>query len=147
MRNDDRPPDGNCAFCGIVADPSRARVVYEDDHTVAFFPLAPATRGHTLVVPRTHAADLWEMADAEVQHLMRTVLAVGRALRVVLEPAGMNVIHSAGQVASQTVFHAHVHLVPRLPGDAMGEIWPPREPPRNETDLDELAQRIRSRVR
>ncbi|KOX47057.1 HIT family hydrolase [Streptomyces sp. NRRL F-7442] len=136
-----------CTFCDIVANPTRARVVHEDDHTVAFFPLTPATWGHTLVVPRAHAADLWEMADVEVQHLMRTVLAVGRTLRGVLEPPGMNVIHSAGQAASQTVFHAHVHLVPRMPGDAMGEIWPPREPPRDETELDELAQRIRSRGR
>ncbi|MGN9756742.1 HIT family protein [Streptomyces sp. SD31] len=115
-----------CAFCEIVAGTGRARVVYEDAHTLAFFPLAPATLGHTLVVPRAHTADLWAMDEAEVQRLFHTVTVVGRALRAVLEPDGMNVINSAGAVASQSVFHTHVHLVPRRPGDAMGPIWPPK---------------------
>ncbi|MEU6577196.1 HIT family protein [Streptomyces sp. NPDC046805] len=134
-----------CAFCDIVADFSRARVVHEDDQTVAFFPLTPATWGHTLVIPRAHAADLWEMDATEVQYLMRAVLEVGRTLRAVLEPAGMNVIHSVGRAASQTVFHAHVHLVPREAGDAVGDIWPPRELPQDEAALDGLARRIRAR--
>ncbi|WP_409470371.1 HIT family protein [Streptomyces sp. HC307] len=136
-----------CAFCNIVAHHGRARVVHEDAHTVAFFPLTPATWGHTLVVPRTHAADLWDMEDAEVQRLMCSLLAVGRTLRVVLDPAGMNIIHSAGRAASQTVFHAHVHLVPRWDGDAVGNIWPPREPARDEAALDELARQIRAKGR
>jgi histidine triad (HIT) family protein len=134
-----------CAFCGIVADPGRARVVHEDGHAIAFFPLTPATFGHTMVVPRTHAAELWEMDDTEVERLMRTVMAVGRRLRAVLEPDGMNVINSAGRAASQTVPHVHVHLVPRRHGDAMGDIWPPREEPRDEAALDALARRIRGR--
>ncbi|MBT2675815.1 HIT family protein, partial [Streptomyces sp. ISL-14] len=66
------------------------------------------------------------MDEAEVQRLFHTVTVVGRALRAVLEPDGMNVINSAGAVASQSVFHTHVHLVPRRPGDAMGPIWPPK---------------------
>jgi histidine triad (HIT) family protein len=132
-----------CAFCDIVANPSRARVICEDAHTMAFFPRAPATRGHTLVVPRTHVADLWAMDDTGAQLLMRTVLTVGRALRAVLEPAGMNVINSAGATASQTVFHTHVHLVPRWPGDAMGAIWPPRGAGfRDDAELDRLARRL-----
>ncbi|MGW1958578.1 HIT family protein [Streptomyces sp. NPDC001920] len=115
-----------CPFCEIVAGTGRARVVHEDAHTLAFFPLAPATRGHTLVVPRAHTADLWAMEAEAAQHLFRAVLSVGDALRAVLEPEGMNVINSAGEVASQSVFHTHVHLVPRRAGDAMGPIWPPK---------------------
>ncbi|KUO18887.1 HIT family protein [Streptomyces dysideae] len=137
--------DAACAFCGIVADPSRARVVYADAHTLAFFPLAPATRGHTLVVPRTHSADLWAMDETGVQKLTRAVLVVGRALRAALEPEGLNVVNSAGAVASQTVFHTHVHLVPRWPGDAMGPIWPPKGkgfPDDDAAVLDELAHRV-----
>lgn len=115
-----------CAFCEIVAGSGRARVVYEDAHTLAFFPLAPATRGHTLVVPKAHSTDLWAMDEADTQRLFQTVMVVGRALRAVLGPDGMNVINSAGAVATQSVFHTHVHLVPRRPGDAMGPIWPPK---------------------
>ncbi|WP_369169977.1 HIT family protein [Streptomyces sp. R28] len=136
-----------CAFCEIVAGTGWARVVYEDAHTLAFFPLAPATRGHTLVVPRAHSADLWAMDEADAQHLFHSVAVVGRALRAVLEPDGMNVINSAGAAASQSVFHTHVHLVPRRPGDAMGPIWPPkgagfRDDGDAEAAADELAARL-----
>ncbi|MEU0985956.1 HIT domain-containing protein [Streptomyces sp. NPDC005953] len=136
-----------CAFCAIVADPSRARVVHQDAHTLAFFPLAPAVRGHTLVIPRSHAPDLWALDDATAARLTQSVLRVGRALYEVLAPDGMNVINSAGAAASQTVFHVHVHLVPRWPGDAMGSIWPPkanRTPEEHGVDrgLDGLAARI-----
>jgi histidine triad (HIT) family protein len=140
-----RPMDDSCAFCGIVADPARARVLYEDAHTLAFFPLAPATRGHTLVVPKAHSADLWAMDDTDVQRLTATVLLVGRALRAALEPDGMNIVNSAGTAATQTVFHTHVHLVPRHPGDAMGPIWPPKGegfPDRDDAVMDALAARL-----
>ncbi|MFE5851830.1 HIT family protein [Streptomyces sp. NPDC056500] len=132
-----------CAFCAIVADPSRARVVHQDAHTLAFFPLAPAVRGHTLVIPRSHAPDLWALDDATAARLTQSVLRVGRALYEVLAPDGMNVINSAGAAASQTVFHVHVHLVPRWPGDAMGSIWPPKASRASEEHgLDGLATRI-----
>jgi histidine triad (HIT) family protein len=138
-----REPD--CAFCGIAADPARARVLYEDAHTLAFFPLAPATEGHTLVVPRAHSTDLWAMDPGEVRRLTSTVLLVGRALRAALRPDGMNVINSAGGAATQTVFHTHVHLVPRRPGDAMGPIWPPKGagfPDDDDAVMDALAARL-----
>ncbi|MFH0521623.1 HIT family protein [Streptomyces sp. M41] len=134
-----------CVFCEIAAGTGSARMVYEDAHTLAFFPLAPATRGHTLVVPRAHSTDLWAMDETAVQHLFRTVLVVGNALRAVLGPDGMNVINSAGEVASQSVFHTHVHLVPRQPGDAMGPIWPPKGDARRDRDdaaKDALAARL-----
>ncbi|MEU2240198.1 HIT family protein [Streptomyces sp. NPDC018338] len=113
-----------CPFCSIAVGRGPARMIFEDNHTVAFFPLVPATLGHTLVVPRTHAPDLWAMAPTEAGRLLATALRVGASLRDHLAPEGMNVIHSAGSAASQTVFHAHVHLVPRWRGDAMGSLWP-----------------------
>ncbi|MGW1228190.1 HIT family protein [Streptomyces sp. NPDC002530] len=113
-----------CPFCSVAAGRDSARMIYEDDHTVAFFPLAPATLGHTLVVPRVHTPDLWAMTDAEAERLLATARRIGGALRDHLAPEGMNVIHSAGSAASQTVFHTHVHLVPRWRDDAMGPLWP-----------------------
>ena len=120
MPGDEQP----CVFCEIAAGTAGTRLVHEDPHTVAFFPLEPATLGHTRVVPRRHSADLWEMDDTTARHVMRAVLRVGRALRSVLAPDGMNVVSSAGEAATQTVFHTHVHLVPRRAGDAMGRLWP-----------------------
>jgi histidine triad (HIT) family protein len=138
---------GRCPFCAIAADPGRARTVYADEHAVAFFPLSPATRGHTLVVPRTHSADLWAMDGAAAERLTHTVLTVGRALRELLEPDGLNAVSSAGTEASQTVFHTHVHLVPRWRGDAMGPIWPrPGEGYGDGAELDVLARRLAARL-
>ncbi|MFI5554228.1 HIT family protein [Streptomyces sp. NPDC051738] len=139
----------DCVFCEIVAGTGEARVVHEDEHTLAFFPLAPATRGHTLVVPKAHTADLWVMDEAAAQRLFHTVMLVGRALREVLRPAGMNVVNSTGAVATQTVFHTHVHLVPRGPGDTMGSIWPPKGAGfryEDEAATDALATRLSAAI-
>lgn len=136
-------PGGDCPFCGIAAHPDRARVVYADEHTVAFFPLSPATRGHTLVIPRVHTPDLWAMDGAAAERLTRIVLKVGRALQDLLEPEGLNAVSSAGRSATQTVFHTHVHLVPRWRGDAMGPIWPrPEAGFGDDAALDGIARQL-----
>lgn len=135
-----------CVFCEITAHRAPARVVYEDGATMAFLPRSPATEGHTLVVPKRHAPDLWSMEEAEAQELVRVALAIGRVLRAELASEGMNLIHSAGRAATQSVFHAHVHLVPRWPGDPMGDFWPERHtaagPPGDDPAADSTARRL-----
>jgi len=119
-----------------------ARVVYRDDHAVAFFPLRPAALGHTLVVPRRHMPDIWELPEQTAAHLSRTVLRVAAALRAAVTPDGLNIIQSNGAAATQTVPHLHAHLVPRWAADAMGPIWqakPPRHPPQV---LDNLRDKL-----
>lgn len=91
---------------------------------MAFVPLHPATLGHTLVIPRRHVADLWKVEPPLGERLITAAIHVGRAIQAALAPEGMNLITSAGEVAEQTVFHLHLHLVPRWRGDAFGEIWP-----------------------
>ena len=100
-----------CAFCRIVNRETPAEVVYETKSTLAFFPLEPATRGHTMVIPKRHIETFLDAEEADVPELGSTVLTVGRALRAVLAPEGMNMISSAGVAASQSVMHLHVHLV------------------------------------
>lgn len=115
-----------------------ARVVYRDDHAVAFFPLRPATFGHTLVVPRRHIPDIWELPEQTAAHLSRTVLRVAAALHAAVAPDGLNIIQSSGAAATQTIPHLHAHLVPRWAADAMGPIWqakPPSHPPQVLDDL------------
>ena len=132
--------DPDCPFCALLRDDPPT--VYEDEHTAAFFPLNPATDGHTLVVPRRHVADLFELDAETAGHLTRATLRVAAALRAAFTPEGMNVVNSAGAAASQTVRHLHVHLVPRWTGDRMGWIWPADEP------TDEATQAaFRERVR
>lgn len=115
----------NCPFCAIAVgkDPN-ADLVCGGKHWVAFFPLDPATPGHTLVIPRIHVPDLWSADEATGTELMSAVIEVGNAIQTALSPEGMNLISSAGSVAEQTIFHLHLHLVPRTEGDRLGRIWP-----------------------
>jgi histidine triad (HIT) family protein len=134
----------NCDFCAIARGNERSvEIVCEGKDWVAFFPLDPATPGHTLVIPREHIADLWKAEPTLAAELMTAVLRVGHAIDASLKPDGMNLITSAGRVAEQTMFHLHLHVVPRWRKDGFGEIWPP---PRKYTDkqLQNVAERIRA---
>jgi histidine triad (HIT) family protein len=117
-------------------------VVGEGESWMAFFPLAPATEGHTLVVPRVHVADLWHADEETAKGLATACLEIGRALESVLTPEGMNLITSAGEVAEQTVFHLHFHVVPRWRDDKIGPIWPPSSDD-PERASEELADEVR----
>lgn len=117
-----------CEFCEIVARLVPAEVIFESETSLAFFPLEPATRGHTMVIPKKHFDDFLALPADEIAELGVAVITVARALRAVLAPEGMNAITSAGEAASQSVKHLHVHLVPRWRDDAVGEIWPPQVP-------------------
>jgi len=134
--------DPECEFCRIVQGLEPARVVCESDTTLSFFPLKPAALGHTLVVPKIHVRDLWSVSPPLAADLMQAAVQVARAIRASLKPDGMNLISSVGDAASQTVFHLHLHLVPRWDGDHIGNIWPPSVP-WTETVKDEVADLIR----
>jgi histidine triad (HIT) family protein len=132
-----------CDFCVIArGDDPLAEVVCEGEAWLAFFPLDPVTPGHTLVVPRRHVSNLWEADLALGAELMAAVIRVGIAIRAVLTPAGMNLISSAGQAAEQTVYHVHLHVLPRWHADGMERIWPAKDQ-HQEADLHALADRIR----
>jgi histidine triad (HIT) family protein len=132
-----------CPFCRIVRGEAAARIVWTAADAIAFLPLNPATRGHTLVVPREHVPDLGSIYQRLGASLISAVVAVGRAINQALHPDGMNLINSAGQAATQTVSHLHLHLVPRWHGDRIGDIWPPSEP-WSEEELDSVADLIRA---
>lgn len=137
----------DCPFCEIVQrDDPDVREVYLDEHVVAFFPTEPAVLGHTMVVPRRHVADIWELDDATAAHLAQATVRLAGAIREAVQPEGLNVIQSNGEVATQTVFHLHVHLVPRWDGDAMGPIWP-EETDYSEEEKDDVLMRVRTACR
>jgi histidine triad (HIT) family protein len=118
--------DPDCIFCAIAGGDAPAEIVDSDEHTVAFMDINPATRGHALVIPRTHSADLMEISDEDLE---RTNLAARRlAARIdrILEPAGFNVINACRPAAWQTVFHFHLHVIPRYEDDPLKLPWIPR---------------------
>jgi histidine triad (HIT) family protein len=132
-----------CEFCAIGrGEDSSVEVVCEGESWVAFFPLNPATPGHTLIIPRQHVSDLWQVQPVLGTELMAAVIRVGRAVETALSPEGMNLITSAGETAEQTVFHLHLHIVPRWRRDGFGQIWPSGER-YEDANLGDVANSIR----
>jgi histidine triad (HIT) family protein len=139
--------DPNCDFCAIANGHDRSvEAVCEDETWVAFFPLHPATPGHTLIIPRVHVGHLWQLEPPLDAQLMTAVIRVGRAIETALRPEGMNLITSAGQAAEQTVFHLHLHVVPRWRRDGFGKIWP-TDTAFEDADLHDVGSRIREACR
>lgn len=132
----------DCVFCAIVAGDSPAHVIYEDEHTVAFLDIAPFTRGHTLVVPRAHHDDLWDVELQMWTQVSRSVHVVAARLRDHLQPEGMNLLQATRSVAFQTVFHLHVHVIPRWGDDGVSiPSWPKHRA--DEAELERLAAELR----
>lgn len=136
------PVDDDCEFCRIARGAEPAEVVCEGRDWLAFFPLNPATPGHTLVIPKAHVVDLWHVDPTLGAELMAAVIKVGRAINAALSPDGMNLITSAGKAAEQTVFHLHLHVVPRWSKDGFGQIWP-TDKRYEDMSLEGIADRIR----
>lgn len=115
-----------CIFCEIAARRIPAAVVYEDENCIAFMDLMPITRGHVLVIPKSHAANIWELSPAAAAALLPAAQKVATALRASGLPCdGINLHMANGEVAGQSVFHAHLHVVPRVSGDGFGLRFPP----------------------
>lgn len=143
MMSADSDDSLNCAFCKIArGDEAMTEIVCEGESWVAFFPLHPATPGHTLVIPRKHVRDLWEANPSLGCELTVAAIRVGRVIEQVLEPEGLNLITSAGATAEQTVFHLHLHVVPRWHRDGFGRIWP-TENRFDDANLSVIARGIR----
>ena len=133
----------DCVFCRIIAGDEPAKIVHETARTLAFLPLHPAATGHTLVVPKDHLVDLYDLDHDLAGPLLAAATTIAGALRDAWRPDGMNLINSTGRAATQTVPHLHLHLVPRWHGDNFGGIWPAARPCRDE-DREEVAELIRS---
>jgi len=117
--------DPDCIFCKIVAGEVPARIVDEDERTIAFMDIAPATRGHALVIPRTHSADLLSVAGEDLRAVAAASQRLAARAKERLGADGVNLLNSCGRAAWQTVFHFHVHVIPRYEGDPLRLPWVP----------------------
>jgi histidine triad (HIT) family protein len=133
-----------CVFCAIVDGTAPAERVYEDASVVAIMDIHPATSGHVLVIPRTHSRDLWDIDPRDAERAMAASVRVAGMLRRSLGPAGINLVHATGAAAWQSVFHFHLHLVPRNEGDRLVPPWPLDQPTADAAALRAVADRIRS---
>jgi histidine triad (HIT) family protein len=117
--------DPNCIFCKIVAGELPATIVDEDERTLSFMDIAPATRGHALVVPREHSPDLLSIDADDLAAVGLTAQRLALRAKDRLGADGVNLLNSCGAVAFQTVFHFHVHVIPRYEGDPVRLPWVP----------------------
>ncbi len=111
--------DDDCIFCGIVDGNLDSYDVYEDSQTKAFLDQNPANDGHTLVVPKTHAEELTDLDDEQIQRLFTAARQVASRIEDRLDPDGINIMQSNGKAAGQEIFHVHVHVIPRYSDDAV----------------------------
>ena len=118
--------EAKCLFCAIAAGDAPAEIVDSDEYTVAFMDINPATRGHALVIPRAHSADLMEIDDEDLEHTNLAARRLARRMDETLAPAGFNVINACRPAAWQTVFHFHLHVIPRYEDDPLKLPWIPR---------------------
>jgi histidine triad (HIT) family protein len=128
----ERDPD--CLFCKIVAGELPATIVAEDERTVSFMDINPATRGHALVVPRRHAIDLLAVGEEDLAACAEAARRLAARAKDALAADGVNLLNSCGPAAWQTVFHFHLHVIPRYDDDPLKLPWVP-----GPGDSDEIA--------
>jgi histidine triad (HIT) family protein len=126
--------DPDCIFCKIVAGELPATILAEDERTVSFMDIQPASRGHALVIPRAHATDIHEIDPEDLAAVARSAQRLAAKMVTTLGADGVNLLNSSGRAAWQTVFHFHMHVIPRYEGDPLRLPWVPAS-----GDMDAIA--------
>ena len=134
-------PEAQCIFCKVIAGEIPSEVVDSDDHTLTVMDINPATRGHVVVITRTHAENLLELSDEDLMATMTTVRRVVHRMRDTLHPDGFNILHNIGRAAWQSIFHFHIHVIPRYKDDPLQLPWLPE--PADPEELKRVAAEIR----
>lgn len=130
----------NCIFCRIANGEIPSATLYEDEDFRVILDLGPASKGHALILPKTHAANLYELSDELAGKAMILAKKMAGKMTEALKCDGFNIVQNNGEAAGQTVFHFHMHLIPRYQGDGVGLIWTPGE--LTEEVRDELIAKI-----
>lgn len=117
----------DCIFCKIIAGEIPARIVDEDERTIAFMDIAPATRGHALVIPRAHSVDLLSVGAEDLAAVASACRRLAGRMKERLGADGVNLLNSCGAAAWQSVFHFHIHVIPRYREDPLRLPWVPSE--------------------
>ena len=141
----DTSPPGQCIFCRLVAGEIPAAKVHEDALTVAFMDIGQVNPGHVLVATKRHAATLLDITAEEAAAVAQTAQRVARAVQAAFDPPGLTLLQANGREGDQTVFHFHLHVVPRHAQDGVALSWPRKDPPPDV--LRAYAERLRAALR
>ena len=135
----------DCIFCKIAHKEAPASVVYEDDEVIAFLDINPIERGHTLVIPKRHFVDIWDIEAGVLTEMVMVTKQVARKLAATLNTEGINTFSASGKLAGQDIYHFHIHVIPVGRGERTKFTywWLSKISRAERSELDKLAQKLR----
>lgn len=133
----------NCIFCKIIAGEIPSTTVYEDSDFKAILDVSPAARGHVIILPKNHAANIFELPDEDASKIFVVAKKIATAIKQAYNCDGVNIVQNNGEAAGQTVFHLHVHVIPRFFEDTVSVKWVQNDMP---SDLEEIANEIKAKL-
>jgi len=135
-----------CIFCAIASKQIPASTIYEDEKVLAFLDINPLTEGHTLVIPKYHAENIFDISEKDLKHISTVAQGIANKMKEVLYAEGVDLFQASGQAADQQVPHFHLHIIPRKTGDQLGlhEWWTNRMQRSEPKKLNELAERLKT---
>src|SRR3954462_15156277 len=137
----------DCIFCKIANGEIPSAKVYENEHVFAFLDLSQVTKGHTLIIPKTHKENLFELTPEIAKNIFEVAPTIANALKTAYNPIGLNLVNNNGEKAGQSVFHFHMHLIPRYgEGDGFGAVWKTNTSDYSQQLLKEMAENINKQL-
>ena len=137
----------DCIFCKIISGEIPSAKVYEDEEVYAFLDISQVTKGHTLLIPKTHKKNIFEFSQEEASRLFQRVPIIAEALKATYSPEGLNILNNNGETAGQTVFHYHIHLIPRYGReDGFHPVFKTHDSEYTGEDLQQIAQEIAAHI-
>jgi histidine triad (HIT) family protein len=137
----------DCIFCKIISGEIPSAKVYEDENVLAFLDISQVTKGHTLVIPKVHKENIYELNGEIAANVFSAVPKIANAINAAYDPIGLNVVQNNGEAAGQSVFHFHMHLIPRYgQGDGFGAVWKTHQDEYTSEDYQKIAAEINSKL-
>ncbi|WP_210364659.1 HIT family protein [Bacillus sp. REN3] len=137
----------DCIFCKIINGEIPSAKVYEDEHVLAFLDISQVTKGHTLVIPKVHKENVYQLPEEVAANVFKAVPKIASAIQSAYEPIGLNILQNNGEAAGQSVFHFHMHLIPRFgKGDGFGAVWKTHQDQYTQDDYKQIAVEISSHL-
>ncbi|MCM3667392.1 HIT family protein [Mesobacillus maritimus] len=137
----------DCIFCKIINGEIPSAKVYENEHVYAFLDISQVTKGHTLVIPKVHKENVYELTEEIASNLFKEVPKIANAIKKAYNPIGLNTLNNNGELAGQSVYHFHLHLIPRYgEGDGFGAVWKTNNSEYKPDDLQKIAADIHQNI-
>lgn len=137
----------DCLFCKIIDGSIPSTKIYEDEYVYAFMDIGPLTKGHTLLIPKEHCANVFEMSEETAANLFKVAPRIANAIKDTFKPAGMNLLNNNGAPAGQSVFHFHLHFIPRYDAtDGFKPTWNTKEDEYTPEILQKLSKEIKANL-